>query len=237
MKDSQIAVVTAASSNHASCLANLLRSLKHFEPDIVPYVYDLGLAPEERERFESPRFRNFHWEHYPRHFALRTYAWKPIIVSYVMSDRQTPVLWLDAGDLLTEPLDRIYDAIQSAGFFSPVSSGTIGEWTYPDVQTFLKVSVEEKRQRNRNAAIVGFSPKKDDMLARWVELAFDPLAICPEGSTTKNHRFDQALLSILAEREHRRNGMPLFTDKLGVTTHNDRLTAAEVEELLCRSKS
>lgn len=222
----ELTVVTAASSNHARCCENLLYSLRVHEPRVRLRVYDLGLTEVEQRRLGVTH--TFDWSKYPAHFGLRTYAWKPVILADVMKETDGPVLWLDAGDLVRAPLGRIRRVLRMEGFYSPTSSGTIGDWTHPAVLAHLLVTAAELNEPNRNAAIVGFTPMSRALLDAWATWARDPAAIAPEGATTKNHRFDQALLSILAVRS---KWLSLVDEKLDVTTHHDRLTLAEAETL------
>ena len=231
-----LTIVTGASQNHARPLLNLLMSLDRYESGTRVIVYDLGLSPgvlkilRQRQRTVVP----FRFEDYPAHVDrhnLLTYAWKPAIVQEVVQAYGFPMLWLDAGDLVHEPLDRIRAEIARVGFYSPLSGGTIADWTHPAALQAMRVEPELLGEMNRNGAIIGFGdhPLGRDLAESWYEASMVAENICPPGTTDQNHRFDQAILSILIARLRRRHGLTLTERHLDVTTHNDRLSREEAK--------
>lgn len=230
-----LTIVTAASSNHFRPLLNLLYTLDTFEAGSRVIVYDLGL--EALDQLHARELRRFPFEKYPRHVALdaRSYAWKPIIVAEVLGEVAGPVLWLDAGDLVYEPLLRVRAVLEREGFYCPKGSGTVGEWTHPVTLRALEAAAELLHQPARNAAIVGVTPQVGGLVDVWRAAALDPNIITPAGSSRDNHRQDQAVLTVLAYQFARRQGFALEDARLGISHHNDRATAEEVRRRLCSS--
>jgi hypothetical protein len=230
-QDNTLTIVTGASSNHFRCLNNLLRSIDHHETAPV-VVYDLGLAPEESAqlRAEGRQLVRFPFERYPPYFGTaaktgRPCCWKPVLIREVIEATCSPVLWLDAGDLLHERLTRVRAVLATTGFYSPDGADVIARYTHPQVLALLAAEPEILKDRNRNGAIVGFGCNAMAMeLSRiWRDCALREEIMYPAGWTKRIWRSDQAILSVLVAQFRRRHGFTLEDDLLGVSYHNDRL--------------
>lgn len=237
MKD--LAVVTAASSNHFGCLTNLLYSLRRFERRTRTLVYDLGLTPAKRRRLDAGGWETytFPFEKHPPHMNIQTgrgqYAWKPVIIAEALEKTGVSVLWLDAGNLVHERLRRVRQVLRVEGFYSPTSPGTIAQWTHPGTLEYLGASSQLLSRPNRNGAVVGFNPARagiGDFVDCWKRGALDARCIAPEGSDRSNHRQDQAVLSVLAYQFQQKLGFTLVDELLGITIHNDKLSHAEAQK-------
>lgn len=91
------------------------------------------------------------------------------------------------------------------------------------------------RRPNRNAAMVGFNaafPAARELAERWKAGALDKNCIAPAGATIQNHRFDQAVLTVLAYQFADRGGIRLEDQWLDISVHNDRLSLDEVRTRL-----
>jgi hypothetical protein len=224
-------LVTGADWTHGASLRQLLASVRRFEPNMRTIVYDLGLTVGQRLRlkiaFANLELRRFPLEQYPGHLDIKIrageYAWKPVIVWSVLEEAQEPVCWMDAGNILIEPLTALRAAVCDSGFYSPASRGTVSDWTHPKMLEFFRVDEAWAHDKaNLNGACVAFDPacKAASALAReWREGALDRKCISPSGADRSNHRHDQALLSVLAHL----NGMAQITEHglLGFLIHQD----------------
>jgi len=229
--DRALAIVAAASENHARPLFHLLESLDRHERGTEIFLYDIGLAPASRAKLEQQgrTVTSFRFDDYPAHVDaknLRTYAWKPAIIHELMRARGLPLLWLDAGDLVHRRLDALRAELARSGFYSRHSGQQIYNWCHPATARALGVEPEIMLERNYNAAIVGFGDCElgRTLIRDWYEAAMNPEIICPEGATTKNHRFDQTILSVLLARAARDRGIAIPEGSLGVSIHNDSLS-------------
>jgi hypothetical protein len=226
-----LTLVTAADSSHFCSLLQLLTSVVEHEPGMPVIVYDLDLHPYERtaleERFPRYLVHRFRYEKYPPHVNLRCdrgqFAWKPIIVWDVLRNTAGPVCWMDAGNVLTAPLTGIRRALLEHSFYSPHSQGTIVDWTHPAMLEYFAIDAQwAAGKRNLNGACVAFHPRSLRALRlakQWRDSALIKGCIAPEGSNRKNHRQDQALLTVLAYK----HGLANATDSqfLGFKTHRD----------------
>jgi Protein of unknown function (DUF1647) len=241
-------IVTGASTNHFRCLCHLLYTAKLYEPDSRLLVYDLGLGVAERrhiQKFKGMEHRIFNFKQYPEWTRFQAvgggaeqrgcYAWKPIIVYDVLQEFGGMVLWLDAGDLIHGPLHRLRQVLEQEGIYSPRSSGNIGKWTHPKTLEYMKASKELLEKSNRNAAIVGFntaSKASNDVAGAWKLHALKKECIAPAGASLDNHRYDQAILSVLMEQYRELYGYHLINNMLEISTHNDFLKEDELRAKL-----
>src|SRR4029077_7339429 len=130
-----LVVVTAASSNHAGALRQMLESLRRLDARVE--CYDIGLTPDEAAalpRWPGVIHRAFDYAAYPPHMHVSInageYAWKPAIVADVVERSRasaTPydVLWADAGCYFhaLEPIGARIAA--SGGLWVRTSPGTM----------------------------------------------------------------------------------------------------------------
>jgi len=216
-----VIVVTAASSNHAGPLRYLLESLRRLRARVE--CYDLGLTADERRRL--PQWaglsqHTFHYASYPPHLDVEReagqYAWKPVIVADVVdrlraAGETEDVLWSDAGSYFHD-LEPIAARVRaSGGLWVRASGGTMRQWTHPSLFARLGArAADYGDRRNADATLIGFAigtaPPADaarlydEVIAPWKACALDPDCIAPPGSSRKNHRQDQAVLSYLVHK-------------------------------------
>ncbi|MGH6892935.1 MAG: DUF1647 domain-containing protein [Dongiaceae bacterium] len=239
MTESTLTIVTAASENHARPLLNLLFSLDRYEPATRVVVYDLGLSERTLDVLHRQRRTvvPFRFADYPRHVGeqignkrLRTYAWKPALIHEVLRKEGLPLLYLDAGDLVHERLDRVRQELARTSIYTPTSGGTLADWCHRGMLAAMRVEPEILHDLNRSAGLVGFgaSDLAREIAEDWFAAAMQPEVICPPGADLKNHRFDQAVLSVLLARAQRGRGLVLTDDNLGISVHNDGMSFANV---------
>lgn len=234
-------IVTGASSNHFHCLLNLLRTVRHYCPDTVVVVYDLGLSADELAEIDRTgvELRTFDFTRYPEYMNIAVnageYAWKPVIFHQVLEDFGNLVMWLDAGNLVMRDLTLVWLWIRRYGILTPTSAGDLREWTHPKALDHMNVPAEDLDKPNRNAALVGLNadyPWARQLCLDWRDAALCRDCIAPEGSSRENHRQDQAVLSILFYRYQRQFEFATI-DRVGdISIHNDDLSRADVEQML-----
>ena len=211
-------VVTAASSNHAGPLRFLLESLRRLDARVE--CYDLGMTADDVRalpRWRRLTLRSFNYAAYPPHLDVTVnageYAWKPVIVAEVVDGTRErgefeDVLWSDAGSYF-HALQPIADRIRaSRGLWVRRSSGTMRQWTHPLTLAYLHADMQRFADRpNADATLIGFATGHPDAVVReriyrdviapWKTCALAKDCIAPQGSSRRNHRQDQAVLSYL----------------------------------------
>ncbi len=214
-----LVVATAASSNHFGALCQMLQSLKPLPVRVE--CYDIGLTEQERRRL--PRWdgvvhRTFDYASYPAFLDVNVnageYAWKPVIVADVAERAEAigaDLLWADAGCFFLEADTITRRIAESRGLWVRQSAGVMREWTHPGMFAYLDADPATFAERhNADATLVGFAissggrAQRDavfrDIVAPWKTYALVKDCIAPEGSSRRNHRQDQALLSYLVHR-------------------------------------
>ena len=206
--------------------------------------YDIGLTADEWSRlprWRGARFHRFAYDRYPPHMNVEInageYAWKPVIVAEVVerarSEVRVPdVLWADAGCYF-DALEPIAKRVASSkGLWVRTSAGVMRDWTHPLMFEYLSVAADEYGGKpNADATLVGFgvgsgSPASREAVYRnivlpWRTCAMTKACIAPAGSSRKNHRQDQAVLSYLVHQA----GYAFATDtreQIGVRCKCDR---------------
>ena len=200
-------LITAADSSHFTSLIQLLRSAhdKLVNPDIV--FYNLGLKNDELNQldreFPNLKIKNFNYSKYPDYFNIKInageYAWKPVIIHKEVTQNEKPILWMDAGNVITNKMKMFDIYIHYFGFYSPYSSDNIQKWTHPSTLNFYGFHKKMQNKRNLNGAIIGINKNFSSVLSLSESLHDNALkkhVIAPEGSSRENHRQDQALLTL-----------------------------------------
>jgi hypothetical protein len=222
-------LVTASDSSHARSLLNLLASARRHEPTVSAIVYDLGLTPDQALSVTSLgcELRQFDFASYPAFVDIRKsagqYAWKPQIIRTVARERPGIVCWMDAGNIIAEPLLQLRRETARFGYYSASSSGTLGAWTHPGMLRYLGLPAGWRADAaNLNGACIAFdarNPTAVDLLERWANLSLIEDCIAPKGSDRSNHRQDQSLLTVLAYMAGR--PAKASTKLLGYRIHQD----------------
>lgn len=235
-----LTIVTGASSNHYHCLRHLLDSLDHHE-DAPVVVYDLGLSEAESKalRAAGRHVVRFAFERYPAFFGTQAKkrspcCWKPPLVRETLEATDGAVLWLDAGNLVHERLDRVRRVLAKTGFYSPASAGDIARFTHPQVLAALEASPDILADRNRSGATIGFGRNEVglEMSRIWRDCALKQEIMWPHDWTKTRWRSDQAILSVLAAQFRRRHGFELINRPLGISAHNDSLSRREARRFM-----
>ena len=202
-------IVTGSDSRHYKSLKQLLSSILLHEIKTKVIVFDLGLLNEEinelKIQFRNIELRKFDYSKYPEYFNIKInageYAWKPVIISNILEEFKNSVFWMDAGNVVYSPLITIRKIIKLTGFYSPYSEGKINKWTHQSTLKFLKASNDILYRRNLSGGCVAINYEFNEVkktIHKWKDCALTKDCIAPEGSSRKNHRQDQAVLSVLA---------------------------------------
>lgn len=206
-----LTIVTAASANHAHTLLNLVKNLsEQKETQMFVVVYDLGLTVEQRGKLEDLiilhplRFciETFDYSKYPSYFDINVnagyYAWKPAIVFQVCQRYKGLVIWMDSGNLVHKKLDNLIQIVSTEGLYNNKSSGDLARWTHTETLKYLKCTKTDLP--NRNAACIGVNYNLSwvrEFVLEWKSAALIQDCIAPVGSSWNNHRYDQAIMSVL----------------------------------------
>lgn len=198
-------VVTAINDAYVNRLANLVGSVRVWEPSLRVVVADLGLSMASRERIaEWPHVvevMHVPFDTLPEHLrdAKGTYSFKPWVINASLA-RWQRVLWLDANIELRRPLDELRARIDAVGHFF-----TTQRDTWPNPLRHSPVTVDalqcDAPAWSRPQCWAGMQAWErgrwahETLLPRWVECAMDRACIAPAGTNRSNHRHDQTALN------------------------------------------
>jgi hypothetical protein len=145
-------------------------------------------------------------------------------------DAHQMLLWLD-GDIEIFDLNEINRQLDIQGFFTMQSHGTISNWTHPGTVLALGSTPSDTADLpNASGGVCGFDISRKQimqLLVRWKDCALDRECIAPRGSSRKNHRQDQAALSVLMHQFHLQ---PSLRESSGLVTHTS--TDLSLEEMI-----
>jgi len=202
-------IITGASDNHYLTVMNIIDSFIRYNDTHKLIIYNLGLEEskwnhiKEKYNHHDFIFKVFDYSKYPEWFNINIeaghYAWKPtIIYNTFLEYTDEIVVWMDAGNLINENLQKLESFLIDNYIYSATSGGTIKEWTHPSTIEYLDCT--NTGNENRNGACLGFNTKIDlvkDFITEFYNCAMDKHCIAPDGSSRKNHRQDQAVFTVL----------------------------------------
>ncbi len=209
--NNNITIVSASDNQFYESLCQLLESINNFESDSKIIIYDIGLTKDQFDNLNKSKaleLRKFNFKDYPEFIGERdefgklgAYAWKPTIINEVLKEKNDGiVLWLDAGNILTGPLNRLKKVILYNNFYSPLSSGSLSDWCHPKTLDYFNVKGDLYSKPNLTGGLVGLNSSNyevRELIQKWYKYSNIKECISPEGSDRNNHRQDQSLLSIL----------------------------------------
>lgn len=208
-----VVLATAASKDYFKYLLTLLENVEKSNLFLKIIVYDLGLETYQVSKLKFSNkieIKKFNFNNYPGFYSevsllnenkIGSYAWKSVIINETLNQYKTQVFWFDSANQITGKcfiFARM--ALTTLGVFSVYSTGSIKKWTYPSVLKKLKIKTKIQKKTNLNGAIIGFdynNKKSMELMSKWLDYCSNKELIAPKGSSRKNHRHDQSLLSIL----------------------------------------
>jgi len=223
-------IITGASDNHYLTVMNMIDSFIRYNDTHKLIIYNLGLEEskwnhiKEKYNHHDFIFKVFDYSKYPEWFNINIeaghYAWKPtIIYNTFLEYTDEIVVWMDAGNLINERLQKLESFLIDNYIYSATSSGTIKDWTHPSTIEYLNCT--NTGHENRNGACMGFNTKIDlvkDFITEFYNCAMDKNCIAPDGSSRRNHRQDQAVFTILFYKYF---SNPISNYHLCYSIHND----------------
>ena len=157
-------------------------------------------------------YREFNWDNFPSWIRLignqeqrGGYAWKMVAYSDVVFEWRGVVGWLDGGSIIIDSLNREMTAVRQFGVFSPSSAGRIETWVHNDTLDYMKEhhyigNVDMKRVMSCGGHLFTYWNNETVMnrfMYPYRECAFTQKCVTPKRANMRNHRQDQAVVSVL----------------------------------------
>lgn len=212
--------ITAANARYIECAVNAISSMHLYEPDIAKVVY---VWPDVTDAQHTMLYKCGATEVrlLPTGFASETpwpdfwnpqhFAWKLWV--YVNAAKEAAagasILYLDAGTVISGPIDRIWKQIDAHDvFLLEDDEQTQGRWCHPTFCANLAVRPEELAHRQILAGLVGFKNGGcyNAIAQQALEIAKTQRETIvgekwsPYSATCMGHRHDQSILSLLTQR-------------------------------------
>lgn len=158
-------------------------------------------------------YRKFNFANFPSWFNISNrdtrggYSWKVVSLFDVLMESKRIVMWSDGGNLFNYDFVDVLERVYKYGAYSPHSAGTIGQWVHASSNQFLGAHKMARRillRRNMcNGALLLFDYNHDEVMNSIVfpliQCAYTQKCISPQGTSRKNHRQDQAIVSVLMQ--------------------------------------
>jgi len=165
--------------------------------------------------------RKFDFKKYPLYEDIKSiagsYVCKCILIEEIAQEIQDGLLlWCDVGNMFLDNLSQLCQYMITTDIYSPSSTGTIIQWTYPMTCKVFGIELINYSLHLplRNTSIICFHLKKEiqEFIQSWVKLSMTRECISPDGCDSTNHAFDQSIFSLLYYQYKHKN--PLYMRQL-----------------------
>ena len=159
-------------------------------------------------------YRKYNFAHFPAWSNINEphskggYAWKVITLFDILTEYKGVVMWTDAGSILGNSEIDVSRA-RVNGFYSSVAGHSIGKWTHSgtyqcieDMKWASNVnSVVNKTCCSGGYMIIDYwnHTVMANVMYPFIKCSLTKRCITPLGSSRRNHRQDQSVLSILVQ--------------------------------------
>ncbi len=231
-----LTIVTATDQIFFESLIQLLENIRYHEKEIPIVVYNLGINESQyktllNKKFNNLNIKDFDFSSFPKFYSERDsfnrlgqYAWKSSIINKELILSKKQVLWFDTGNLITKKLTLIRIIISALGVFSPISAGSIINWTHKDTLNYLNTEKSIYKKRNLTGGIVAFDWENQNarnLSKEWKDYCSVEECIAPKGSSRDNHRQDQSILSILKYKNKKISTLPRLKKTFGLLVNQN----------------
>lgn len=220
--------ITTSSNNHFKVSINLILSFFITHPNSMLIYYDMNLDLFNKRKLKDVvHFINqylvcneykgvllievFNFSLYPKHFTPGNYNWKPVMVYDTLIKYKRIIFWLDAGVELTLSVKKEIDLARKYDIYMPYSKYKLLDWTPVKITETMKVNRDLLNKSN--AGDTGYFVIKyckymmENIIKKWIECAYNPMCICPPGSSRKNSRYEQSTLLVLLYLDKKYKGI------------------------------
>ena len=193
-------IITAANAAFYNSLLTLIASIHRESFDLVDqvFVFDLGLNDHQKKAVNS--LSKVSIVNFPDNVNTNPsdYAFKCHCLHWGQ-DHSKNVFWLDAGVMLLQPINEIYDIINKEDIFLVGDRHLNCDFTHNECREVMSATESELNDVQLSAGILGY--KSQGKCQQLINDAYDFSKIhkCISGDHQR-HRHDQSIYSILASR-------------------------------------
>ena len=156
-------------------------------------------------------YRKFDFSHFPAWVNISdpeirgAYTWKVVSYFDVLNQTKRMIAWSDGGNMWTQSI--VKDMIRTAaeGMFTPYSGDSLQRWVHGKSKQFLASNkmvrklFDGKGMCTGGYLLVNYYNENamNNVIFPLLQCAYTRKCISPERTNRKNHRQDQAILSVL----------------------------------------
>lgn len=143
----------------------------------------------------------FNFSFYPFHFSISNYTWKQVMIYDTLIKYKRMVFWFDAGVELTGSVKYEIIYAKKYDFYMESNFAKILKWT-PN-KTTDTLHINRSMLIGKSDGDIGYlfinynNYMIENIIKEWVKCAYNPMCICPPGSSRKNSRYDQVTFTLL----------------------------------------
>jgi hypothetical protein len=162
-------IITSASNKFFPSVLNLIGSIKANYPQHPPlFLYNLGLLPSYiKELKEVHGVTVLEVPHFVSHWRS-CYTWKTYVLNTPLADLN---FYIDAGSEVVKPLDEIFEAIETDGYFAIEQNSPLAMNLPQEYRSIFSVDEPLCSLPLLTAGIVGF--KKDSFVSPLMRELYD----------------------------------------------------------------
>lgn len=143
----------------------------------------------------------FNFSLYPNHFSVGNYTWKQLMIYDTMIEYKRMIFWFDAGVEFSSSIKYEIVLAEKYDFYMEYNNALLLEWT-PN-KTSDSLNINRNLLKGKHDGDIGYlliNYKKymmENVIKKWIKCAYNPMCICPPGSSRNNSRYDQVTFTIL----------------------------------------
>ena len=177
-------------------------------------ISEFSSMEEIFKRWKSPAklyYRKFDFAHFPSWYNILDrdvrggYSWKVIGYFDVLMESKRIVIWSDGGNLLPSNINRELRRARLFGLYTPYSGDSLQSWLHGKSRRFLGYNrMIRKIMLGKGMCTGGYlfinynnETVMNNVIFPLLQCAYTRKCIAPIGSSRKNHRQDQAILTAL----------------------------------------
>ena len=158
-------------------------------------------------------YRKFNFANFPAWFDLSDpnlrggYAWKVVSYFDILNQTKSQIMWSDAGNLWSHSIMKDLVHMQYDGIYTPSSGDALQRWVHYKSAGFLHSNhMVSKIFWGKAVCMGGYlyvnyrNPKvMNQVIFPLLQCSYTQKCITPRGTSRKNHRQDQSILSTLVQ--------------------------------------
>lgn len=156
-------------------------------------------------------YRKFNFDHFPSWYNISDpmirggYSWKVISYFDVLNQTKHIVNWTDGGSMWSHSVLKDETRVKTYGLYTPYSGDSLQSWVHPKSRIFLeRYHMVRKIFTGKGMCTGGYvfidyhnATVMNEVVFPLLQCVYTRKCVSPVGTSRRNHRQDQAILSSL----------------------------------------